>query len=268
MADKKKEVAIVEEEVAIVEEEVKDLSIFAVEEGQEEHLSQDELELPFLRVAQKGSPQVDDDKAEFIEGLKAGNYFSTLSSAVFGDSLKVQAHGYFHNYTIWQGEKGNGTYQGTMTTDEFRAFEKTTKLERDGGDMVHTVDGETLRYTDTHNFIVSLPDHPEEGIMLYPLSSTGCKAARKWNSLNNGRRIPGGKQAKRYATLWEIKTAGFESNGFTYKQTSSIKPLSWVTAELNELGKSFEEFVKAIKENGVKHADEKTATESPEDSEF
>ena len=249
------------------EEEITDLSIFAVEEGHEEHLSQDELELPFLRVAQKGSPQVDDDKAEYIEGLKAGNYFSTLSSAVFGDSLKIQVHGYFHNYTIWKGEKGNGTYQGTMTTDEFRAFEKGERLERDGGDMVHTVEGETLRYTDTHNFIISLPEHEEEGIMLYPLSSTGCKAARKWNSLHNGRRVDG-KPTKRYATLWEIKTAGFESNGFTYKQTSGIKPLSWVSSDLNEYGKSFEEFVSAIKKNGVKHTDEAPAASSAEESDF
>lgn len=254
-------------ELVVKEEEIKDLSIFAVEEGQEEHLSQDELELPFLRVAQKGTPQVDEDKAEYIEGLKPGNYFSTLSGAIFGDSLKVQVHGYFHNYIIWKGEKGNGVYQGTMTTDEFRAFEKTTHLERDGGDMTHTVDGEDLRYTDTHNFIVSLPEHPEEGIMLYPLSSTGCKAARKWNSLNNGRRV-NGRPTKRYATLWELKTAGFESNGFTYKQTSSIKPLGWVTAELNEYGKSFEDFARAIKEQGVKYTDEKSATEEAEASDF
>jgi len=254
-------------ELVLVEEEVKDLSIFAVEEGQEEHLSQDEMELPFLRVAQKGSPQVDDDKAEYIDGLKAGMYFSTLSSQVFGESLKVQVHGYFHNYTIWQGEKGNGTYQGTMTTDEFRTFERTSSLERDGGDMVHTVDGEQLRYTDTHNFIVSLPEHEEEGIMLYPLSSTGCKAARKWNSLNNGRRV-NGRPTKRYATLWEIKTAGFESNGFTYKQTSGIKPLGWVTTDLMAFGASFEDFTKAIKENGVKHSDESSAVAEGEDSDF
>ena len=254
-------------ELVLVEEDVKDLSIFAIEEGQEEHLSQDEMELPFLRVAQKGSPQVDDDKAEYIDGLKAGMYFSTLSSQIFGETLKVQVHGYFHNYTIWEGEKGNGTYQGTMTTDEFRAFEKSNTLTRDGGDMTHTVDGAQLRYTDTHNFIVSLPEHEEEGIMLYPLSSTGCKAARKWNSLNNGRRV-NSRPTKRYATLWEIKTAGFESNGFTYKQTSGIKPLGWVTTDLMVFGASFEGFTKAIKENGVKHSDESTVSPEAEDSDF
>lgn len=260
MANEKKD-------LVVAEEEIKDLSIFTVEEGQEEHLSQDELELPFLRVAQKGSPQVDEDKAEYIDGLKPGSYFSTLSGQVFGDTLKVQVHGYFHNFTIWQGEKGNGVYKGTMTTEEFRAFEKSVKLERDGGDMVQFKDGEQLRYTDTHNFIVSLPEHEEEGIMLYPLSSTGCKAARKWNSLHNGRRV-NGKSTKRYATIWEIKTAGFESNGFTYKQTSGIRPVEWVSAGLNEYGKSFEEFVSAIKKNGVKHTDEGSAASEAEDSDF
>lgn len=256
-------------ELVVAEEEVKDLSVFAVEEGQEEHLSQDELELPFLRVAQKGSPQVDDDKPEFIDGLKPGNYFNTVSGAVYGDVLKVQVHGYFHNYTIWKGDKGNGEFNGTMTTEQFRAFEKENTLERDGGDMVHYVEGEQIRYTDTHNFIVSLPEFEEDGIMIYPLSSTGCKAAKKWNTLNNGRRV-NGRPAKRYATLWELKTSGFEKNGFTWKQTSSIRPLGWVTPTLMEFGKAFEEFTNSIKEQGVKYSDEgaSSATAEAEESEF
>lgn len=254
-------------DLVVKEEDVKDLAIFAVAEGEEEHLSQEELELPFLRVAQKGSPQVDEDKPEYIDGLKPGSYFNTVSGENYGDTLKVQVHGYFHSYVIWKGEKGNGEFSGTMTPEEFREFESKNKLERDGGDMVHIVDGEEFRYSDTRNFIVSLPEHPEDGIMIYPLSSTGIKAARKWNTLNNGRRV-NGRPAKRYATLWEIKTAGFEKNGFTWKQTSSIKPLGWVTPDLAEFGKSFESFVQSIKEQGVKYTPDENTPVDVEESGF
>ena len=250
-------------DLVVKEEEIKDLAMFAVAEGEEEHLSQDELELPFLKLAQKGSAQVDSDKPEYIDGLKPGQLFNSVSEANYGDNIKVQVHGYFHNYTIWKGPKGSGTYNGAMSTDEFRAFEKANKLTRDGGDMVQTVDGEDLRYTDTHNFIVSLPEYEEDGIMIYPLSSTGCKVARKWNTLNNGRRV-NGRPAKRYATLWDLKTAGFESNGFTYKQVSSIKPLGWATKELMEYGAAFEDFAKSIKEQGVKYSDEAESNEADE----
>lgn len=256
-----------DKELVVQEDKVKNLDLFAVEEGQEEHLSQEELELPFLRVAQKGSPQVDDAKPEYIEGLKPGQYFNTVSGENYGDTVKVQVHGYFHNYVIWKGEKGNGEFSGTMTPEEFREFESKNKLDRDGGDMVQIVDGEEFRYMDTRNFIVSLPEYEEDGIMIYPMSSTGIKAARKWNTLNNGRRV-NGKPAKRYATLWEMKTAGFEKNGFTWKQTSSIKSLGWVTPELAEFGKSFESFVKSIKEQGVKYAGDTVEAEEGEDSEF
>lgn len=254
-------------DLVVQEVDEKALAAFTVEEGQEEHLNQDELELPFLRVAQKGSPQVDEDKPEYIEGLKPGHYFNTVSSANYTDELVVQVHGYFQNYTIWKGEKGAGEFQGSMTAEEFRQFERDNKLERDGGDFVHNVDGEDLRYTDTRNFIVSLPEHEEEGILLYPMTSTGIKAAKKWNTLNNGRRI-GGRPTKRYTTLWGIKTAGFEKNGYTWKQTSSIKALGWVTPELAEYGKSFEEFVKAIKENGVKYSEGAEGHEEAEESAF
>lgn len=254
-------------DLVVQDEEVKDLAMFAVEEGEEEHLSQDELELPFLRVAQKGSPQVDEDKPEYIEGLKPGQYFNTVSGENYGDTLKVQVHGYFHSYVIWKGEKGNGEFSGTMTPEEFREFESKNKLERDGGDMVHVVEGEEFRYSDTRNFIVSLPEHPEDGIMIYPLSSTGIKAAKKWNTLQNGRRV-NGRPAKRYATIWEIKTAGFEKNGFTWKQTSSIKPLGWVNQDLYEFGKSFESFVQSIKDQGVKYTPDTANEEEAEASDF
>ena len=253
-------------DLVVKEAEIKDLAMFAVEEGQEEHLSQEELELPFLRVAQKGSPQTNPKKPEYIEGLKAGEYFNTVSGSNYGDTLKVQVHCYFHNFTIWAGEKGNGEFRGTMTKDEFKKFSSENVLTKDGGDMVHTVDGETLRYTDTHNFLVSLPEHEDDGIMLYPLSSTGIKAARKLNTLQNGRRI-NGKVAKRWATLWEFKTDYFEKNGFDWMQTSKIKSLGWVTPELAEYGKSFEDFAASVKDTGVKYSSE-SSEEMEEDSDF
>lgn len=251
----------------VTEEEIKDVSLFATEEGQEEHLSQEELELPFLRVAQKGSPQVDEDKPEYIEGLKPGDYFNTVSGLNYGSTLKIQVHGYFRSYVIWKGEKGSGDFNGTMTPDEFQTFEKENTLHRDGGDMVHVVDGETLRYSDTRNFIVSLPEFMDDGIMIYPMASTASKAARKWNTLNSGRRI-NGRAAKRYATLWEIKTSGFEAKGYTWKQTAQIKPLGWVSQELAEYGRSFEDFVQSIKDRGVNYGGNAEAQEEAESSEF
>jgi hypothetical protein len=251
--------------LVVTESKIKDLAVLTVEEGEEEHLNQDELEIPFLRIAQKGSPQVDEDKPEFIKGLKVGHYFNTVANEPYGDTLNVQVHGYFQSFVIWKGDKGNGDYNGIMTPEEFRAFEKQNELIREGGDFVNYVEGEEFRYSDTRNFIVSLPDFPDHGIMLYPLTSTGIKAARKWNTLQNGRRL-NGRPTKRYATIWEIKSAGFEKNGFTWKQTSSIKPLGWATPELLEFGQAYEDFVMAIRSQGVKYAEEKT--ESAKESEF
>ena len=250
--------------VVVVESKIKDLAVLAVAEGEEEHLNQDELEIPFLRIAQKGSPQVDEDAPEFIEGLKIGHYFNTVGAQSYGPELTIQVHGYYQNFTIWKGEKGNGEFNGTMTPEEFRAFESKNTLTRDGGDMVNFVEGEEFRYSDTRNFIVSLPFHSDDGIMIYPLVSTGIKAAKKWNTLQNGRRISG-RPAKRYATIWEIKTAGFEGKGFTWKQTASVRPIGWATPDLLAYGQEFEDFVKGIKNQGVRYSGEKSTAE---DSEF
>ena len=222
----------------------------------------------------KGSKQVDDGKPEYIDGLKPGQFFNTVSGKVYGDEQNMIVHGYFHNFVIWKGPKGNGTFSGTMTTDEFAEFEKKNQLTRDGGDLVQVVNGEELRYTDTHTFIVTLPDHIEDGIMLYPLSSTGCKVARKWNSLWQTRKIRNEEgaivQSKRYATLWNLKTAGFESNGFGYRQVSTIKPVGWNDASIMKYGADLEGMVEAIKTSGAKESYEahESSGESVEDSDF
>ena len=217
---------------------------------------------------------MDDGKPEYIDGLKPGQFFNTVSGKVYGDEQNMIVHGYFHNFVIWKGPKGNGTFSGTMTTDEFAEFEKKNQLTRDGGDLVQIVNGEELLYTDTHTFIVTLPDHIEDGIMLYPLSSTGCKVARKWNSLWQTRKIRNEEgaivQSKRYATLWNLKTAGFESNGFSYKQVSTIKPVGWNDALIMKYGADLEGMVEAIKTSGAKESYEarESSGESVEDSDF
>ena len=239
------------------------LALFA-EVDDNEQLNQDELALPFLRVAQKGSPQVDEDSAEYIEGLKPGQFFNTATSMVYGDEITVQAHGYFQNFTIWKGEKGSGEFQGTMTPDAFRELQSTTSMERDGGDFVQVVDGESLRYTDTRNYIVIIPDHPEDGILMYPMSSTGIKASKNWNTLQNGRRI-NGKKAPRFATLWELKTKGFEKNGYTWKQVSSIRPVSWATPELAQLGIELKPLVDSIKDTAGEAAHRANSSDGVQD---
>jgi hypothetical protein len=254
-------------ELVVTEDKITDLAAMTVQEGAEEQFSQDELELPFLRVAQKGSPQVDDGKPEHIEDLKPGQFFNTVTGEIYGDEIKVQVHGYFHNFVIWKGPKGAGKYSGAMTPAEFETFQETNKLDRDGGDMVQFVDGEEFRYTDTRNFIVSLPDHEEDGILLYPMYSTGIKPAKKWNSLYLTRKI-GGKQTVRYATVWSLKTAHFEDKGYSWKQVGSVKPLGYANEDLMEFGRAYESFVKDIRTQGVKYTNGDAAVEADEDSEF
>jgi len=237
--------AVAKKELAAQEVDEATLALFAGVEDNEQ-LNQDELALPFLRIAQKGSPQVDEDSAEYIEGLKPGQFFNTATSEIYGDEISIQAHGYFQNFTIWKGEKGSGDFQGTMTPDAFRELQSTTNMDRDGGDFTRVVDGEPLRYTDTRNYIVVLPDHIEDGILMYPMSSTGIKASRTWNTLNNGRRINGSK-APRFATVWSLKTKGFEKSGYTWKQVSTVKPISWATPELAKLGIELKDMVDSIK---------------------
>lgn len=232
------------------DDELKSLAL-TVEEGQEEHLSQDELEIPFLRVAQKGTPQVNEDDPACIKGLKPGAFFNTASQKIYGETCRLVVLGYFRNFVIWQGEKGQGVFSGTMTPEEFETFSSSNELERDGGDYVQMVDGEMYRHTDTRNFLVLAPEFIDDGPMIFPMSSTGIKPAKKWNTLNRTRKI-NGKLAKRYATVWELGTDSFKKDNWTWKQVSKISALGWVSGELAEIAKGFEAFAEDIKANADK----------------
>jgi len=270
-----KEVAKKENSLFVTDDQMTD-EMAAMMTGEEEQLSKDDLQIPMLKIAQKGSPQVDPDQAEYIEGLKPGMYFSTATGTVFGESIKIQSLVYFRNFVIWQGEKGQGEYKGTLSVEEFEAMEKElasagTPLVRDSGDFVHAgagEEGKELRYTDTRNFAVVLPEFMSEGMMVYPMSSTGIKPSKIWNSKNRSRRR-NGQPVKRHATIWELTTDGFKKDNYSWKQVSTINPLGWANAELFTAAEALVDIAKTYKDSeALKYSEESHPADDIEESDF
>ncbi len=75
--------------LATVDEQTQDLAVAGgYEDGDvrgKEGLSNDDLIIPRLAIAQKMSPEVDEDQdAKFIEGLKVGDLFDTVTREIYG----------------------------------------------------------------------------------------------------------------------------------------------------------------------------------------
>lgn len=56
-------------------------------EEQEEQFSGSDLEFPQIRVAQTGTPQLNPEKSEYIEKLKVGELFNSLTGEIYGKTI-------------------------------------------------------------------------------------------------------------------------------------------------------------------------------------
>lgn len=262
-----------EKELVVTEEDNELMAMMSIPEGEEEQLTKDDLSIPMLKIAQKGSPQVDTDQPEYIEGLKPGDFFNSATGTNFGSVIRIQPIVYFRNFVIWEGAKGQGVFQGTLSVDEFEEMEKEKNLVRDGGDSVDKGAGENgmdIRYTDTRNYAVMLPDHMEQGLLVFAMSSTGIKPSKDWNSQNAIRRFNGQKVA-RYATIWTLETAGFTKDGYAWKQVAKITPDGWADKSMLQAAAAMLDFAKSVKDSGkVAYSEEhgKSMKDNIEESDF
>lgn len=145
--------------------------------------------IPFIVIAQKGSPQVNQNKAEYIDGLATGMAFNTVTGEIFEDvivspktpnpkGLIVVPVAYERKKIEWKDrEKGNG---GLVAIHDVGYNPKTTR-DAKGRDVLEN--GNIL--ADTAQHYVLLVD-PESGFFeqaMLSMTSTQLKKSRIWNTL-------------------------------------------------------------------------------------
>ena len=127
-----------------------------------EDVSQTDLSIPFLKIAQKNSAQADKNNSAYIKGLKLGEFFNNVSCQNFGNELRVIPLNYFKIYIEWG--KTFGEFLRAIEPVEFDKMRGGLEQE---GTKWKTEDDHKI--VDTRNYFVFLPDFPDEGILLFPL---------------------------------------------------------------------------------------------------
>ena len=137
----------------------------------------EDLAIPFLRILESMSPQVNERDGAYVKNAKAGMIYNNVLNEAY-DGIKgirvIPCH-YNRRFVEWvPREKGGGYIGSYEPTDPI--LQTTTKNEK-GQDVLPS--GNTL--TNTAQFFV-LFLHPEMGSQraLIPMSSTQLKKARKW----------------------------------------------------------------------------------------
>jgi len=182
-----------------------------------ENVDSESLSVPFLRVAQANTAQINEDEPSYIDGLKLGHFYNTAAGKGYGRELRMVLLGYMRTFVVWGAEMGD--FHGVLTAEEFKKIEPT--LTRKGA-MFIGPDGN--RYQDTRNFFVVLPDHPEDGVILYPLKSAGITQSRKLLTRASAVRKDG-KQVPLFASIWKVGTVKNQNDQGTWYEIGDKKSL-------------------------------------------
>jgi hypothetical protein len=165
------------------------------------------MALPFLRIIQKLSPQIDENKAQFIDGAKVGMLYNTLTNKVIDKPLKCIVLSFEHVYIEWKPNR-----QGFVG---YHSIENATRLALDPTAFgkwhnKNTGDGKNK---DTMNILqenyvyaLIIEGHETEGPIILSLASSMLKVAKNWNRLMTTHIMADGSKARPYYLIWSMDT--------------------------------------------------------------
>lgn len=142
-----------------------------------EHLNEADVQMPRLLIAQQMSPQLNPDKPQYMEELKTGDLFNSLTGAIFG----------------------RGPLQFTVVRADAPRWIEFIPREQGGGIKDPNVpfgdprtewqaDGKPPIATKFYDFIIVLL--PSREFISLSLKSTGIRVARQLNGLMQARMKP------------------------------------------------------------------------------
>lgn len=193
-----------------------------------EQITQETMGIPFIRILQKLSPQLDKNESEYLEDAEEGLFFNTITKEVYGSSIACVVLKFEHVYIEWRPNRGGFVGYHSVENAARIAVDKTFgKWE--------TKDGNLLQ--ENYVYLLLIKGHEKEGIVVFPLASSMIKTAREWNRLMTTHLMDNGQKALPYYLVWSIKTE-YKSNEKGNWYIPVVSLLSYVNKEQYDVAKS------------------------------
>jgi hypothetical protein len=202
-----------------------------------ENVTSDCVSIPFLRLAQVNTPQAQPGTQK-LAGLEAGMYFNPSTGRIYGKDPAFIILGFHRSWNIWNGEPPNARFVASVTNDDFETRYQS-KTKNDNGKIV---DAEGNRYQDTRNFFLLSATHPEDGVLLYPMTSTGIPASKKALAKSSAIKVKDATgrmvQVPMYSRVWELKVDFVQSPKGSYFKATDFVDKGWIPATIEGIVKA------------------------------
>jgi len=179
-----------------------DASIFE-EDAMQEKLGQDDLALPFLKVASR-----QDEKLDELVGAKIGDIYNSVTFQVYGGGtgIRVIPCYYERRFLEWV-PRGDGP---GAPVHIYKPDEERPETARDKENVDWVVGGESYIDETHQHYVVVLEEDGSYTTGLIAMKKTQLKKSRKWNSMIASRTMVG-KTGKpftpaRYSHIYHLKT--------------------------------------------------------------
>lgn len=238
-----------------------------------EGADKDSYAIPFLRVLQSTSPQVNEARGEYIEGAKPGMLLNTATRKIYGgkEGLIILPCAFQRRFIRWAPRGDSNGFKGEFLPEEVAKLEETEMaIRHEGrlyaldelGETPHEKTTDTLSDTRSHFCIVCDEDGHSQALLA--LTSTQIKKSKQLMSLLSAAKVetangkvtpPTWMNQVRITTVHESNDEGdwygvmFTGEGFIKEQN------------LYDAGKAFYEAVSEGKAKADHNADADKAPE-------
>ena len=171
-----------------------------------------EMQIPFVRLLQALSPQLNKKKAEFIEGASAGDAFNNVTSQYWDGENGVTVIPCFQTtkYLEFVPRDMGGGYKGEIPANS-PLLQQTTR----SGSKEILPNGNELVKSDQHFCLIVEEDGSFQPAVI-DMKSTQLKVAKRWNTQIQLQKVRNPKTGglvtpALFATMWKLTTTE-ESN--------------------------------------------------------
>ena len=214
-----------------------------------ENITTEDMQIPFIRIIQALSPQLQKDDPLYIKGAEQGDIFNTVSQEIFkqDEGITLVPAFFEKKFLEFQLRSSGGGFVRELAADD-----KDITMTSREGTIEMLPNGNELVRTHQHLVIAQSADGTIAPSVL-DMKKTQLKVSRRWNTLKNSARLPSGALMPIYGTAWQLTTvleANDQGKWFNYK----LDRINDVTPEIEKMMLEAHNMYQGVSKGEVKMA--------------
>jgi hypothetical protein len=214
-----------------------------------ENITTEDMQIPFIRIIQALSPQLQKDDPLYIKGAEQGDIFNTVSQEVYKqDEGVIVVPAFFEKkFLEFQLRSSGGGFVRELAADDkditMTSREGTIELLPNGNELVRT----------HQHLVIAMSVDGTIAPSVLDMKKTQLKVSRRWNTLKNSARLPSGALMPIYGTAWQVTTvleANDQGKWFNYK----LDRVNDITPEIEKMMLEARNMYQGVSKGEVKMA--------------